>query len=126
MLYGILADAVTVTHLAFILFVAAGALVAVRWPWLVWAHLPALAWGVGTVTIGFTCPLTSLELALRRLAGEDGFEGGFVDRYVEGVVYPERYTTLLRALAATAVVAGYVLLYRRRVRSQGLGVGLQT
>lgn len=116
--YGILADAVTVAHLAFILFVATGALLAARWPWLVWAHLPSLAWGIGTVTIGFTCPLTTLELALRRRAGEAGFEGGFVDRYVENVIYPERFTTALRALVAVAVVAGYVVLCRRIARDR--------
>lgn len=118
MLYGILADAVTVAHLAFILFVAVGALLAARWPWLVWAHVPALAWGVGTVTVGFTCPLTTLELALRTRAGQRGFEGGFVDRYVEGVIYPERSTTALRVLVAVAVVAGYVAFYRRHVRTR--------
>lgn len=118
MLYGILADAVMVAHLGFILFVATGALLAARWPWLVWAHLPALGWGIGTVTIGFTCPLTTLELALRRRAGQSGFEGGFVDRYLENVIYPERFTTALRVLVAVAVVAGYVALYRRHLRTR--------
>lgn len=115
MLYRILADAVMVAHLAFILFVAVGALLAWRWPWLVWAHLPALAWGVGTIVIGFECPLTTAEKALRRLAGGEGYDGGFVDRYLENVVYPEQYTGVLRALAAAAVVAGYVTLSRRRM-----------
>lgn len=108
----VVADAVVVVHFGFILFVAVGALLAWRWPRLAWAHLPALAWGVGSVTIGFPCPLTGLEKAARRRAG-GGYEGGFVDRYVEGVVYPEHYTSLLRALAAVLVVAGYAVLVRR-------------
>jgi hypothetical protein len=114
MLYRVLADAVVVVHLGFILFVASGALLAWRRPALVWVHLPALAWGVGTITIGFPCPLTSLEKGLRGLAGAGGYEGGFVDRYIEDVVYPDEYSLLLRALAAVAVVAGYLGLLRRR------------
>ncbi len=108
--YRIAADAVVIVHLAFILFVAVGALLACRWPRLVWAHLPALAWSVATVVIGFPCPLTAIEKGLRRLAGIEGYEGGFVDHYVEDVVYPDEYSAALRGLAAVLVVAGYLRL----------------
>jgi hypothetical protein len=113
MLYRVLADAVVFVHLGFILFVATGTLLAWRWPALVWAHLPALAWGAGTVTVGFPCPLTSLEKGLRDRAGADGYEGGFVDHYIEDVVYPDEYSAVLRALAAIAILAGYVGRVRR-------------
>lgn len=112
-MYRVLADAVVIVHLGFIMFVAIGALLAWRWPALVWAHLPALAWAAGTVVIGFPCPLTGLEKALRRLAGADGYEDGFVDHYVEGVIYPEEYTLALRSLAAVAIAVGYLGLRRR-------------
>lgn len=114
MLYRILADAVVFVHLAFILFVAGGALLAWRWPRLAWAHLPALAWGVGTVVVGFPCPLTDVEKALQRRAGEHAYDGGFVDQYLENVVYPEQYTPALRALAGVLVLVGYLGLRRRR------------
>lgn len=114
MLYRLLADLVVVVHLAFIVFVAVGALLAWRWPWLLWMHAPSLMWAVASVTVGLSCPLTPLEKSLRRLAGEEGYAGGFVDRYVEGVVYPESLTPLLRAMVAVAVVVGYAGLYRRR------------
>ena len=114
MAFDVLADVVVVVHLGFILFVAVGALLAWRWPWLVWLHVPAVAWGVGIIAIGWDCPLTPLEQWLRRQAGET-YDGGFVDRYLEGVVYPESLTPLLRAVAAALVVAGYAgLLHRRR------------
>lgn len=117
MLYRILADGVMVMHFAFIIFVAIGALLAWRWPALVWVHLPAVAWGIATVTIGFPCPLTPLEKGLRRLAGDEGYEGGFVDHYIEDVIYPDRYSSTLRALAVVTVVAGYGGLRRRRCGS---------
>ena len=112
--YRILADAVVIVHLAFIVFVAAGALLAWRWPSVLWAHVPAVAWGAGTVVIGFPCPLTALENALRRLGGDRGYRGGFVDHYLKNVVYPGRYTSALQGLVAVAVLVGYVGLWRRR------------
>ncbi len=113
MLYLFLADSVVVLHVGFVLFVAVGPMVAWRWPRLTWAHLPAMAWGVGTLTIGFPCPLTALEKALRRWGGATGYEGGFVDHYLEDVVFPQDYSAALRALAGLMIVAGYLgLRYR--------------
>jgi hypothetical protein len=106
-------------------FVGVGALLAWRWPWLVRLHVASMLWAVSTLTVGFACPLTGLEKYLRGLAGEDGYGGGFVDHYVEGVVYPESLTPLLRGLAAIAIVAGYAGLHRRtgrpHVRPAGTG-----
>ncbi len=115
MLYRILADGVVVVHFAFILFVFAGAAMAWRWPALVWVHLPALAWAFGTVVIGLPCPLTPLEKGLRRQAGEESYRGGFVDRYIEDVVYPDEYTSVLRAVAALAIVVSYLGLRRKEL-----------
>lgn len=114
MVFDVFAGAVLVVHLAFILFVAAGALIAWRWPWLVWLHVPAVAWGVGIIVVGYECPLTPLEKWLRKRGGGEGYQGGFIDRYVENVIYPEEYTPSLRALAAVMIVTGYVGLLRRQ------------
>ena len=80
-----LADLVVVVHFAFIILIAAGGLLAWRWPWpwLIWIHVPAVAWGIGIVTVGWDCPLTGLEHELRDRAGES-VNDGFIDRYVEG------------------------------------------
>ncbi|HEX9995240.1 MAG TPA: DUF2784 domain-containing protein [Acidimicrobiales bacterium] len=114
--YGLLADAVVIVHLGFILFVALGGLLAWRWPRLVWAHVPAVVYAVAILTVGFTYPLTPLEKLLRRLGDAGAYDGGFVDRYVEGVVYPESLAAPLRAVAAAAVVAGYAGLAVRAER----------
>jgi hypothetical protein len=102
-----MADAVVLVHFAFLVFLAVGSVLAWRWPKLVWLHVPAVAWSVLSVGIGLNCPLTPLEKHLRRLAGERGYAGGFVDHYVEGVIYPARYTPALRVLIAVVVVVGY-------------------
>jgi Protein of Unknown function (DUF2784) len=106
-IYRLLADLVVVIHLAFIVFVAVGALLAWRWPLLVWAHVPVVVWAVAIVAIGFTCPLTPLEKFLRRRAGAEAYDGGFIDHYLDGVVYPGRYTPLARAFVAALIVVGY-------------------
>jgi hypothetical protein len=106
--YEVLADAVVVVHFAFLVFIAVGGLLAWRWPSVLYAHVPAVAWSVGIISIGYECPLTPLEKRFRELAGGEAYRGGFIDRYVEGVIYPERYTTVLRALMAAAVVVGWV------------------
>jgi hypothetical protein len=117
--YRLLADGVVLIHFGFIVFIAVGGLLAWRWPRVLWAHVAAVAWGAGIVIIGWDCPLTPLEKHFRELGGEQGYRGGFVDRYVEGVIYPERYTSLLRALVAVLIVVGWVGVHRRRAAHRG-------
>lgn len=119
MVFDVLAAVVLVVHLAFILFVAAGALLAWRWPRLAWLHVPAVVWSAGIILIGYECPLTPLEKWLRRRGGGAAYEGGFIDRYVENVIYPEEYTPHLRALAAVMILAGYIGLLRRKSAGRG-------
>ena len=114
MIYRLLADLVVVIHLAFIVFVAIGGLLAWRWPQLVWAHVPVVVWALAIVAIGFTCPLTPLEKLLRRRAGGEAYDNGFIDHYLTGVVYPGRYILLARAFVAALIVLGYAGLIVRR------------
>jgi hypothetical protein len=119
-----LADAVVVLHFAFVVFVAVGGLLAWRWPWVLVPHVPAVIWGVGIVTVGYDCPLTPLERYLRERGGERPGTGGFIDRYVEGVIYPEDLTPLLRTLAAVLIAVGWagaIVRLRRARRAPGLG-----
>lgn len=89
MLTRLLADGVLLLHLAFIAFVVLGGWLARRWRWLAWLHVPALAWGVIVEWSGSICPLTYLENHFLRLAGEAGYAGGFIERYVWPLIYPQ-------------------------------------
>lgn len=117
-LFSLLADAVLVLHLAFILFVVGGALLVRRWPRLVWLHLPALAWGAFIEFSGGLCPLTPLEVRLRVLAGEAGYAGGFIERYLTPLIYPEALTRELQIALGIGVIVlnllAYALLWRSR------------
>jgi uncharacterized membrane protein YedE/YeeE len=109
--YRALADFVVAFHLAFILFVVLGAVLAFRWPRSVWLHLPCAAWGAWVELAGWVCPLTPLEVELRRKAGLEGYSGGFVENYVLPVVYPEALTRSLQIGIGVAVLTSNALLY---------------
>jgi hypothetical protein len=115
-----LADLVVLVHLTFIGFVTLGGLLALRWRWMPWLHLPAVGWGVLVELFGLTCPLTPLENWLRRLAGMQGYSSGFVERYVLPVVYPAVLTrksqVVLGALLCVVNATVYLLLLWRGVR----------
>lgn len=109
----VLADATVVVHLLFLVHVAVGGFLALRWRWTIWPHLAAVGWGIGIVLIGWTCPLTTLERHLRARDGGAAVPGGFIDTYVEDVVYPEALTPYLRAVVALAIVTSWLLLHRQ-------------
>jgi hypothetical protein len=54
--FRVAADLVVALHAAFALFVALGALLAFRWRRVLWAHVPAAAWGVLIELSGWVCP----------------------------------------------------------------------
>jgi len=109
---------VVVLHLAFVAFVLLGGLFALRWPGIVWIHVPAALWGVLIEFAGWICPLTPLEQALRQRAGEAGYEGGFIEHYVTALLYPAGLTQstqwMLGGAALLVNVVIYTLLLRRR------------
>lgn len=111
----VLADLVLVGHFSFALFVVFGGLLAFRIPRAAWLHLPCLAYGVAIEACGWICPLTPLEQELRERAGQQGYEGGFLDHYLGGVLYPETWPAIHVWLSA-ALVAFNVLVYGLLVR----------
>ena len=111
MIYRVLADLVVVVHFAFVLFVVGGVLLVLRWPHLAWAHLPAVAWGAWIELAGRICPLTPLEVRWRRLAGQAGYEGGFIEQYLLGVLYPAGLTRGVQVALGVAVLVVNLVVY---------------
>jgi hypothetical protein len=118
MWYRVAADLVLVVHLLFIGFVVGGAFLAWRWPRLIWAHLPAMAYGVLIEFVGFTCPLTPLQNYLLRRGGETGYQRGFISHYLIQLIYPAGLTRVIQIGLGVFVVlvaaAGYAGYLRRR------------
>jgi hypothetical protein len=117
MWYRIAADAVVIIHLGFVAFVMVGGLLALRWPRLVFVHLPAMTWGILIEFFGWTCPLTPLENTLRKAGGMAGYTGGFVEQYLIPVMYPAHLTRAIQvALGLLLLISNvpvYVVLLRR-------------
>ena len=118
MTYRVLADAVLVLHLAFILFVVLGGWLVASRPKLIWLHLPVVAWGASVVIFGLTCPLTPLENWLRDRGGESGYSGGFIDHYLTSLLYPAGLTRGMQLALGGFVIAinlaAYAMVWRRR------------
>ncbi len=121
-MYGLLADAVLVAHFGFLLFVALGGLLVLRWGRLAWLHVPAAIWGAAIEFAGWICPLTPLENDLRARAGETGYGGDFIARYLLPVVYPDGLTRrgqmLLGSAALLINLAVYSRVWRRSRRQR--------
>ena len=126
MLYRGAADLVLVAHLAFVAFVAVGGLLVLRWRRLAWIHVPVALWGIAIACVGFVCPLTPLENRLRRLGGEAGYEGGFIEHYVTALLYPAgltREAQLALGALVLAINAGVYWRVAHRGRATARGPG---
>src|SRR2546423_15456937 len=97
MLFRLSADLVLLVHFVFVAFVVLGGLLVLRWPRLRWAHLPAVAWGALIEFAGWVCPLTPLEVLLRRRGGEAGYSGDFIDHYLAAALSPRGWPAGFRS-----------------------------
>lgn len=125
MLYSWLADLIVLLHLGFVLFVVFGGLFVYRWPHVIWWHLPAAIWGAAVEFGGWLCPLTPLEIWLHAKAGNEGYQGDFIEHYIMPIVYPAdltRTTQIALGLVVVAVnVAVYGWYWRRGMRRDCVG-----
>jgi len=118
------ADAVLLLHGVFILFVVAGGLLALRWPLAAAVHVPCAAWGAYIEFSGGICPLTPLEQHLRRLAGEAGYSGGFIEHYLRPLIHFAGLTPTVQIVLGSGVIVVNLIVYglvlgRRRAGTRG-------
>lgn len=115
--YALLADVVLLLHGVFIAFVVLGGLLVWRRPRLGWLHLTAVAWAVWIAWAGWICPLTPLENALRRAAGQTGYGGSFIEHYLLPLIYPEGLTRDLQIGLGVGVALLNLVVYALLVRA---------
>ena len=109
--YRMLADAVVLLHLAFILFVLLGGLLVRWWPRMAWLHLPAAAWGAAVEYGGWICPLTPLEQRLRSEERAAGSTPDFIGEYALPLIYPTWLTHDVQVVLGTVVVIVNLVVY---------------
>lgn len=118
--YALLADAVLLLHFCFVVFVVIGLVLiltgaAMRWQWIRngWfrlAHLVAICVVVAQAWLGQICPLTILEMWLRKQAGQAGYEGRFIQHWVGELLYytaPPWIFVMLYTVFALLVLAAW-------------------
>lgn len=110
---GLAADMLVLVHLGFIVFVALGGFLVIKWPKIAFLHLPCASWGVTIAFGGWICPLTTLEMHVRQSAGQAGYGGGFVDHYVLPIVYPQGLTSGLQIVFGVILLSVNLCVYGR-------------
>ncbi|NIS65263.1 MAG: DUF2784 family protein, partial [Gemmatimonadales bacterium] len=91
--------------------VVTGGFLAWRWRRLALVHIPCALWGALVELMGWICPLTPWEVALRRQAGTAGYEGGFIEHYIIPIIYPSGLTPTIQLGLGVLVVVLNVLAY---------------
>jgi polyferredoxin len=118
------ADAILLVHAAFVLFVVAslpaiwvGAALGWRWvrnPWFRGLHLAAIAFVVIETVLGYVCPLTIWEDALRGTSDERGFIARFVHSWLFWNWPPWVFNAIYIAFGLAVALTWFVLPPRKR------------
>ena len=106
-----LGDLVLAFHFAFIVFAVLGGLLVLWKIWMAWLHLPSVLWSALVTLFDQVCPLTPLQNRFSYLAGQAGYEGGFVQHYLAPLVYPGVMSERWGLIAGCSVLAWNALLY---------------
>ncbi|MBO3745364.1 DUF2784 domain-containing protein [Streptosporangiaceae bacterium NEAU-GS5] len=119
MFYRVAWETTMVVHFLVLAFMVVGGFLAWRWRRLIWLHLALCAWAIVQLADLVECPLTAVENWGRRMAGARALApGGFIDTYIEGVVYPQQYIWDVRAAALVLVLASWAGFLLRRHRNR--------
>ena len=112
-----LADLVLAFHFAFIVFAVLGGFLVLWKSRIAWLHVPAVLWSAFVNLFNQVCPLTLLENRFRYLAGQAGYEGGFIQHYLTPLVYPDVMPERWGLVAGYSVLVWNALLYAALVVS---------
>lgn len=125
----VIADLVLVIHALFVAFVVIGQLLIIvglwrRWSWvrnrtLRLAHLAAIGIVVVQAWAGVLCPLTILENALRRRAGDEGYSGSFIEYWLHRLIFYEAESWVFTVLYTVFAAAVALTWHYGRPRSPG-------
>lgn len=126
-LYLLAADAILITHVFFVAFVAFGLVLIlvgklrswawVRNPWFRRVHLAAIGVVVLQSWLSVICPLTLWEMALRERAGGAVYTGSFISHWLESILYyrvPEWVFIVCYTIFGALVVASWFWVRPRR------------
>ncbi|MBX2868643.1 MAG: DUF2784 domain-containing protein [Acidiferrobacterales bacterium] len=127
----VLADLVLVIHTTFVLFVVLmvpAILIGgwlgwgwVRWFWLRLLHIFGIFVVVAQAWAGIICPLTTLEVWLRRQAGQAAYNGSFIQHWLQKLLYwnaPDWVFVVIYTLFFLLVIATWILVVPKKAVSK--------
>jgi len=119
--YALLVDLVLLVHALFVGFVVGGFIlilvgIILKWAWIrnFWfrcIHLAAIVTVAVKPIMGRYCPLTIWESRLRIAAGENAYSGGFIQHWVQTLIYydlPLRFFSIVYVLFAVIVMITWI------------------
>jgi len=123
----IFADLLLILHTLLVAFVILGLLATLigyvrNWRWVrnYWfrlSHLVVIAVVVLQSWLGVLCPLTSWEMVLRERAGQAGYDGSFIEHWLQSLLYysaPDWVFILAYTVFGALVVLSWILVRPRR------------
>ena len=117
--YKIIADIVVLLHFLWIIFLVFGALIGRRHKVVKVLHILGMGFAIIIQIFGWYCPLTYLEVWLRRTYDPlHGYAGSFIINYVQKLVYIELPgNTILLATIFLVLGSAFIYMYPPPVRS---------
>ena len=130
-MYALLADIVLIVHVLIVAFVVFGLVLTLvgwllgwRWPRRFWfrvTHLVLVFIVASQAWVGVLCPLTIWENALRDRAGQPGYDGSFVQHWLQWLIYYEAeawvFTLLYTVFGALVALTWWLFPPYPRVQS---------
>lgn len=101
-----------VLHFGVLAFLIVGGFLAWRWRGAIYAHLAMALWACLIVAFPLDCPLTSAENFFRERAGMPILTTGFIDTYIDGVLYPQALAGAVQLLIAVVVLTSWIGYHR--------------
>jgi hypothetical protein len=113
--YGWLADAVVSIHFLWIMFLILGGWWGRKNRWIAGIHVTGLAFAFMIETFDWFCPLTHLEVWLRRKGSQGGYAESFITHYLNRIIYIELPHSLIVSLTI-ALCAANAWLYLSKAK----------
>jgi len=128
--FQLVADAILLLHALIAAFIVIGLVLIyigrvrhwywIRNPWFRLLHLLAIAIVAVQSWFGLICPLTTIEMELRSLAGDSIYAGSFISHWLEKLLYyqlPSWVFVVAYTAFAVIVITSWIWVRPRRFRS---------
>lgn len=119
MVFRVLDDITVAVHYLVMGYIVFGGFLAWRWRWTIVAHALFICWAVITLVFPWAnCPLTLAENYFRQQGGLPQLNGGFIDTYITGILYPTNDVHLVQIIVGLLVLVSWIGFFLLRNRSR--------